>query len=192
MISAGKRNFYYPLPADPKYTPDCRPNAIVSRLLQCKVLPRATERAIRASRKNPKTAGRPSIDPRLRHCPLLVSSLKSDGVVGSPTRPATERCDPDQDPSKQSPDERVVRQHAPTLRRIAGLSPSGGTAQAPSSRKLDREPPGTERCRRKPGWKGCGRQFWTRVAAVPATGSRQRKNRALEPAKGVHYPAVGT
>ncbi len=54
--------------------------------LQCKVLPRATEMAIGASRENPKGRNCPSFDPCLRHfsLPLPPSSTKSALVCGSP------------------------------------------------------------------------------------------------------------
>jgi hypothetical protein len=53
--------------------------------LQCQVLSRATEGAIRASRENPKGRNRPSFDPCFRHlaAPLPLFSQKSDPVVGS-------------------------------------------------------------------------------------------------------------
>jgi hypothetical protein len=48
--------------------------------LQCTVLSRAGEGAIRASRENPEDSNRPSFDPCFRHfaAPLTLSLLKSN------------------------------------------------------------------------------------------------------------------
>ena len=71
-------------------------------------------------------------------------------------------CDVRTDPDAPGFRSRSRQHYAPADSRAL---PSGGIAEALGSRKLDREPPGTEGCRRKPDGKAAVSSFGTRGEA---------------------------
>jgi hypothetical protein len=89
--------------------------------------------------------------------------------------------------------ERVVWQYAPADSRAV---PSGGIAEALGSRKLDREPPGAEGCRRKPDGKAAVSSFGTRGEAdrtlSQAPGPAKEQLVRWNPSRGVQSGAVGS
>ena len=89
--------------------------------------------------------------------------------------------------------ERVVWQYAPADSRAV---PSGGIAEALGSRKLDREPPGTEGCRRKPDGKAAVSSFGTRGEGdrtlSQAPGPAKEQLVRWNPSRGVQSGAVGS
>ena len=89
--------------------------------------------------------------------------------------------------------ERAVWQYAPA---DSWAVLSGGIAEALGSRKLDREPPGAEGCRRKPDGKAAVSSFGTRGEAdrtlSQAPGPAKEQLVRWNPSRGVQSGAVGS